>query len=73
MQARHEVMRAGQALREAAGCESTTFVRAVTLQCERPHQPEYVRGKMMVAPGPEIYPAPLRWHLPPNVGNQRPA
>lgn len=60
MQARHEVMRAGQELREAAGCESTTSVRAVALHAEGPHQPGYVRGKMMVAPGPEFHPAPLR-------------
>ena len=71
MQARHEVMRAGQVLREAAGCESTTSVRAVTLHTEGQHQPGYVLGKTMVAPGPEIYPAPLRWHLPPNNQIQR--
>lgn len=34
--------------------------RAVTLHTEGPHHPGYVRGRMMVAPGPEFHQAPLR-------------
>jgi hypothetical protein len=55
MQARHEAMRAGQLLRGAAGYESMTSARAMTLYFGSACQPGYAGGKMKVATEPGIH------------------